>query len=125
MEALPEGATSRLMREFMYGTGMRVGEVCTLRVRDIDLGRAQMIVRAANGDKDRIVMLPRARECAAWRWSALFGAGVRCLALFGQARNGLVGRIVSGWGIVTVGRSVRPEWLGEQGLCERRWRAVV
>jgi integrase len=42
----------------MYGTGMRVSEVCTLRVRDIDLGRAQIIVRAAKGDKDRIVMLP-------------------------------------------------------------------
>jgi hypothetical protein len=42
----------------MYGTGMRVSEVCTLRVRDIDLGRAQIIIRAAKGDKDRIVMLP-------------------------------------------------------------------
>lgn len=49
---------SRLMIEFMYGTGMRVSEVCTLRVRDIDFGRAQIIVRAAKGDKDRIVMLP-------------------------------------------------------------------
>ena len=46
------------MLELMYGTGMRVSEVCTLRVRDIDLGRAQIIVRAAKGDKDRIVMLP-------------------------------------------------------------------
>jgi len=37
---------------------MRVSEVCTLRVRDIDLGRAQIIVRAAKGEKDRMVMLP-------------------------------------------------------------------
>jgi site-specific recombinase XerD len=29
-----------------------------LRVRDIDLNRAQIIVRAAKGAKDRIVMLP-------------------------------------------------------------------
>jgi integron integrase len=48
----------RLMAELMYGTGMRVSEVCTLRVRDIDLGRAQIIIRAAKGDKDRVVMLP-------------------------------------------------------------------
>jgi integron integrase len=56
--AVPEDRMSRLMLELMYGTGMRVSEVCTLRVRDIDLGRAQIIVRAAKGDKDRVVMLP-------------------------------------------------------------------
>ena len=58
IEALDPARMSRLMIELMYGTGMRVGEVCTLRVRDIDFGRAQIIVRAAKGDKDRIVMLP-------------------------------------------------------------------
>jgi integrase len=46
------------MLELLYGTGMRISEVCTLRVRDIDVGRAQIIVRAAKGDKHRIVMLP-------------------------------------------------------------------
>jgi integrase len=49
---------SRLVIELMYGTGLRVSELCALRVRDIDLGRAQVIVRAAKGDKDRVVMLP-------------------------------------------------------------------
>jgi len=42
----------------MYGTGMRVREVCTLRLRDIDVDRAQIIIRSGKGDKDRIVMLP-------------------------------------------------------------------
>ena len=37
---------------------MRASEVCSLRVRDLDLGRAQIIVRAGKGDKDRVVMLP-------------------------------------------------------------------
>ena len=50
IEAVDPTRTSRLMLEFMYGTGMRVGEVCSLRVRDIDLGRAQVIVRAAKGE---------------------------------------------------------------------------
>jgi integron integrase len=57
--AMPTEHISRLMVELMYGTGMRVSEVCTLRVRDIDLGRAQIIVRAGKGEKDRIVMLPQ------------------------------------------------------------------
>jgi integrase len=55
---LPADHMSRLMVELLYGTGMRVSEVCTLRIRDIDLDRAQIIVRAAKGAKDRIVMLP-------------------------------------------------------------------
>jgi integron integrase len=58
IEAVDPARMSRLMIELMYGTGMRVSEVCTLRIRDIDLGRAQIIIRAAKGDKDRIVMLP-------------------------------------------------------------------
>ena len=59
-EAVPPDHICRLMLELMYGTGMRVSEVCALRVRDIDLGRLQVIVRAAKGDKDRVVMLPGA-----------------------------------------------------------------
>lgn len=75
----------RLMAELMYGTGMRVSELCTLRVRDIDLGRAQIIVRAAKGDKDRIVMLPMSlqarlagqveRVTAQWRTDVSRGGG--------------------------------------------------
>ena len=62
LDAVPEHRMSRLMLELMYGTGLRVLEVCTLRIRDIDQGRAQIIVRAAKGDKDRVVMLPHALE---------------------------------------------------------------
>jgi integron integrase len=58
IEAVPIDHKFRLMLELMYGTGMRVSEVCTLRIRDIDFGRAQIIIRAAKGDKDRMVMLP-------------------------------------------------------------------
>jgi len=38
IEAIPK---DHMMTELMYGTGMRVGEVCTLRLRDIDVDRAQ------------------------------------------------------------------------------------
>jgi integron integrase len=35
-------------------------ECCRLRVKDIDLARHQIVVRQGKGDKDRVVMLPRA-----------------------------------------------------------------
>jgi integrase len=42
----------------------RAMECCTLRLRDLDFERGQIIVRGGKGDKDRIVMMPRA-ACAA------------------------------------------------------------
>jgi hypothetical protein len=48
-----------LMARLLYGCGLRVHECCSLRVRDIDLGRAQIRVQAGKGNKDRVVMLPR------------------------------------------------------------------
>jgi integron integrase len=58
LNAIPTQRIFRLMAELLYGTGIRVSECCQLRIRDIDLGRAQIIVRSGKGDKDRIVMLP-------------------------------------------------------------------
>jgi len=52
------GAVRTLMVRLLYGTGLRVMEACTLRVRDVDFDRQQVIVREGKGDKDRIVMLP-------------------------------------------------------------------
>jgi integron integrase len=83
--AIAPGCIFRLMAELLYGTGLRVSECCTLRVRDIDLDRAQVIVRAGKGDKDRCVMLPAAlrerlaaqlgRVEALWRRDATRGGG--------------------------------------------------
>ncbi len=52
--------TRHLMAQLMYGSGLRVSEVCGLRVKDVDLQRRQIMVRQAQGDKDRVVMLPEA-----------------------------------------------------------------
>ncbi len=52
--------THRLMAQLLYGSGLRVTECCRLRVKDVDIERRQLTVRAAKGDKDRIVMLPEA-----------------------------------------------------------------
>jgi integron integrase len=47
-----------LMGQLMYGSGLRLMECCRLRVKDVDLSRGQLTVRAGKGDKDRFVMLP-------------------------------------------------------------------
>jgi integron integrase len=49
--------TPRLMAELMYGSGLRVMELLRLRVKDVDLARLQVVVRAGKGDKDRVTML--------------------------------------------------------------------
>ena len=50
--------TPRLMAELMYGSGLRLTELMRLRIKDVDLEREQLIVRAAKGGKDRVTVLP-------------------------------------------------------------------
>jgi integron integrase len=50
----------RLMATLMYGAGLRVLECLRLRVKDIDFGRNQIVIRQGKGRKDRITMLPAA-----------------------------------------------------------------
>ena len=49
-----------LMARLMYGSGFRIGECVSLRVKDVDLERREVIVRGGKGGKDRITMLPAA-----------------------------------------------------------------
>jgi len=50
--------TTRLMAELIYGTGMRISECVTLRVKDIDFDNRSVTVRAGKGNKDRVTLLP-------------------------------------------------------------------
>ena len=50
--------TARLMAELAYGSGLRLMELLRLRVKDVDLDRRQLVVRAGKGDKDRVTVLP-------------------------------------------------------------------
>lgn len=52
-----DGST-RLMAELMYGSGLRLMELLGLRIKDVDLDRGQLVVRAGKGDKDRVTVLP-------------------------------------------------------------------
>lgn len=48
----------RLIAVLMYGTGMRLMECLRLRVKDLDFGAGEIIIRQGKGDKDRRTMLP-------------------------------------------------------------------
>ncbi len=44
----------------LYGSGLRLLECLTLRVKDLDLVRGEIRVRRGKGQKDRVTMLPEA-----------------------------------------------------------------
>jgi integron integrase len=54
----------RLMGMLIYGSGLRLQECLSLRIKDIDFERKCVTVRCGKGDKDRQTVLPEA-VCAA------------------------------------------------------------
>jgi integron integrase len=50
--------TKWLMASLLYGAGMRLRECLTLRVKDLDFGYRQILIRDGKGGKDRVTMLP-------------------------------------------------------------------
>lgn len=49
----------KLIVSLLYGTGMRLNECLGLRIKDIDFGMNQIIVRDGKGEKDRLTVLPQ------------------------------------------------------------------
>jgi integron integrase len=47
-----------LMARLTYGAGLRLMECVRLRIKDIDFGRGELVIRQGKGDKDRVTMLP-------------------------------------------------------------------
>lgn len=47
-----------LMASLLYGAGLRLRECLSLRVKDMDFGYRQILVRDGKGGKDRITLLP-------------------------------------------------------------------
>ncbi|MEO7804521.1 MAG: integron integrase [Actinomycetota bacterium] len=41
----------------LYGSGMRIGEALSLRVKDIDFDGREIVIRSGKGNKDRVTML--------------------------------------------------------------------
>lgn len=52
------GGTNLLIGVLLYGAGLRLGEALTLRVKDLDFERREIVVRRAKGAKDRVTMMP-------------------------------------------------------------------
>lgn len=48
-----------LMASIMYGSGLRVNEVITLRIKDIDFENHRLVVENGKGGKDRVTLLPK------------------------------------------------------------------
>ncbi len=58
LNALPQ--PERLMASLLYGSGLRLTECVSLRIKDIDFQALTITVRHGKGDKDRTTPLPRA-----------------------------------------------------------------
>lgn len=50
----------RLVGLLLYGSGLRLMECLTLRIKDVDLVRYELRVRRGKGQKDRVTLLPEA-----------------------------------------------------------------
>jgi integron integrase len=51
------GEPERLVISLLYGSGLRINECVSLRVKDVDCARGEIVVRGGKGDKDRAVPL--------------------------------------------------------------------
>lgn len=51
-----------LMASLLYGAGLRLMECLRLRVKDVDFGYKQIVVRDAKGNRDRVTILPSTIE---------------------------------------------------------------
>ena len=70
LDALPDNL--RLVATVMYGSGLRLLEALTLRVKDVDLEKGELTIRSGKGDKDRrTVLSERVRPALAAHLSAV------------------------------------------------------
>ena len=78
----------RALFELLYGTGLRVGELSRLRVRDWDAHRRELRV-FGKGSKERVVPVPTQARAALEAWLALRETqGLLAQPMFTNARGG-------------------------------------
>ena len=53
---------TRLVALLLYGSGMRLMECLTLRVKDLDIGRGEILIRRGKGDGVNLLVLQRLPE---------------------------------------------------------------
>jgi integrase/recombinase XerC len=83
----PAERRDRAMAELLYGAGLRVGELVSLDVRDVDLALGEVRVQGKGG-KERVVPLPEASRFALAAWlDPRRRPGVRAEPLFVALRS--------------------------------------
>jgi integron integrase len=88
---------SRLIVSLLYGSGLRIHECVSLRVKDLDIRRREITVRGGKGDKDRRVPLAqsaipdveRALRASREVWAGDQRTGVRVTGLADGLRRKL------------------------------------
>ncbi|MFQ5857496.1 MAG: tyrosine recombinase XerC [Anaerolineae bacterium] len=68
-QSSPQGLRDRAILELLYASGMRVSELTSLNVGDIDCKRGQVIV-TGKGDKERLVLIGEPAQRALTRYLA-------------------------------------------------------
>ncbi len=58
IESSSKNLRTHLVVSLLAHTGMRVGELCNLRISDVDLDENVVTIHSGKGDKDRIVIIP-------------------------------------------------------------------
>ena len=53
---------NQLIAKLLYGSGLRISECLRLRVKDVDFGQQQIVVRDGKGHKDRLALLPESLQ---------------------------------------------------------------
>jgi integron integrase len=61
---------AKLIATLLYGSGMRLLEALRLRVKDVEFGLNQIVVRDAKGNRDRVVPLPMVIRAVLPAWLA-------------------------------------------------------
>jgi len=57
--AVKDGPRNGLIVSILAYTGVRVSELCELKVTDLDVSNRTILVRSGKGDRDRLVVLPQ------------------------------------------------------------------
>ena len=131
-----------LMAALMYGCGLRVMECLRLRVKDIDFGFRQIMVRDGKGKKDRSVPLPgslerllqlRIEEVTRLRDNDIAdGYGETSLPYALDRKYPNAGREIGWWYIFPASRTARDPYSGrtkrhhvDESVIQRAVRAAV
>jgi site-specific recombinase XerD len=64
----PTGIRNRAMIALAYRTGLRIGEVLALRMKDVDLQGGTLTVQHGKGDKRRVVGIDQGTVAVLTRW---------------------------------------------------------